>query len=283
MTRRRLIALVLTVLISLLWGNLPGHMRWPVVAGVEPTVLAVDTTDFRNRHPGAGQCGSCHTRHFEEWSRSSHARSLTSADFSRVFALYLDSLGKSAQQDPQTSMACFSCHAPLLKNGRPELIRQVRAFVLARDINELDGFEVGCAACHLNAARTVAGSIRDPASNPFHQSTFSKSHKEASFCAGCHTWAPPQVFCSDVHSDWQKSRAAQRGITCQRCHMAEQHGPAAAGAQPRMIHSHIFPGGRSAAMLREAVVLDLRSAFRKDRLEVVATVRNLTPHRVPDG
>jgi hypothetical protein len=65
--------------------------------------------------------------------------------------------------------------------------------------------------------------------------------------------------------------------------MAEQRGAAAAHGQQRTLHSHVFPGGRSAAMLREAVVLNLKSAFRQDRLEVIATVRNLTPHRVPDG
>jgi hypothetical protein len=36
-------------------------------------------------------------------------------------------------------------------------------------------------------------------------------------------------------------------------------------------------------MLDQSVALRLRAAFRKDRLEIIATVRNLTPHRVPDG
>ena len=36
-------------------------------------------------------------------------------------------------------------------------------------------------------------------------------------------------------------------------------------------------------MLQKAVVLGLKANFRKDRLEVTATIRNLTPHRVPDG
>ena len=36
-------------------------------------------------------------------------------------------------------------------------------------------------------------------------------------------------------------------------------------------------------MLQQAVTLGLKAAFRKDRLEVTAMVRNLVPHRVPDG
>jgi Cytochrome c554 and c-prime len=283
MARRRLIPLALFVLISLLWENLPGKTPSSIVAGVDPTDLTVETADFRNRHPAAAQCASCHTHHFEEWSRSFHARSLTSADFVRVFSQYLDSLGKQAQEDAQASMACFSCHAPLLRNSRPELIRQVTAFVLASETKQLDGFEVGCVACHFNGTRTFAGPIRDPQDNPFHESRFSTSYNAPSFCADCHTWTPRQVFCSDVHSDWKESRAAKQGITCQRCHMAERSGMAAAGARQRTIHSHLFPGGRSAAMLREAVALNLKSGFRGDRLEVVATVRNRTPHGVPDG
>jgi hypothetical protein len=283
MTPRRVVALAASVIISLLWENLPGNTPRPTVAGVDATVRTENTADFRSRHPAAAQCGSCHARHFEEWSRSFHARSLTSEDFVRVFSRYLDSLGKQAREDPQASMACFSCHAPLLKNSPAQLIAQVRAAVLAREARELDGFEVGCVACHLAVGGGFAGPIRDPRDNPFHQSSFSKSYDDASFCAGCHKWTPPQVFCSDVYTDWEKSRAAKRGVTCQRCHMAEQRGSAAAGGQQQTLHNHEFPGGRSAAMLRNALALDLKSAFRRDRLEVVATVRNLTPHRVPDG
>jgi hypothetical protein len=65
--------------------------------------------------------------------------------------------------------------------------------------------------------------------------------------------------------------------------MAERSGAAASGAPQRRLHSHLFAGGRSTAMLQKAVVLRLNAGFRKDHLEVTATVRNLVPHRVPDG
>jgi hypothetical protein len=268
---------------SVLWKTFPGKTAARVVAELDPTVPMAHTADFRNRHPAAAQCGSCHTEQFEDWSRSFHARSLTSQDFARAFSQYLDSLGTQAREDPQSSMACFNCHAPLLRNARPEVIRQVTGFVLAREATELEGFEVGCVACHSNTTQTFAGPIRNPRDNAFHASKFSPSHAASSFCGDCHTWLSSSVPCSDVYSDWKKSRAAKRGTTCQKCHMAERIGIAAAGAPRRTIHSHVFGGGRSAAMLREAVTLQLQSEFRKDRLEVVATVRNLTPHRVPDG
>ena len=180
-------------------------------------------------------------------------------------------------------MACLGCHAPLLKNAEPGMIRQVSDFIVAGETRKLDGFEVGCVTCHLDGSGVFSGPIAGPQSNPFHASKFSTSYKDASFCADCHTSAPSIVPCSDVYRDWKKSRAAKQGITCQSCHMAERNGVAASGGPPRKIHGHVFPGGRSAAMLQQAVLLDLKAGFRGDRLDVTVTVRNRTPHRVPDG
>jgi hypothetical protein len=231
----------------------------------------------------ATQCASCHAQHYEGWSRSFHARSLTSENFRSTFSQYLESLGMQARENPQSAMACLSCHAPLLKNAEPERIRQVSHFIAAKETNKLDGFEVGCVACHSAGSHVFSGPIGNPQANPFHASKFSRSYKEASFCATCHTWTSSVVPCSDVYSGWRKSRAATQGATCQSCHMAEATGIAAAGGPPRKIHSHVFPGSRSTAMLQQAVRLRLKAAFRKDRLEVTAMVRNLAPHRVPDG
>jgi Cytochrome c554 and c-prime len=242
---------------------------------------AASTAAIRARPLPAKQCAACHPQHFAEWSRSFHARSLRSEDFIKTFAQYLASLATPAREDPQASMACFDCHAPLLKNAEPNMRAKVTAFVLARDTEKLDGFEVGCVSCHLERGRLFSGSIAKPQVNPFHLSKFSTSYKDAGFCSTCHTWKT--VPCSDVYTDWKKSRAAKQGRTCQACHMAERAGVAAAGAPQRTIHSHVFPGSRSAAMLQQAVRLGLKAAFREDHLEVVVTVRNLTPHRVPDG
>ena len=65
--------------------------------------------------------------------------------------------------------------------------------------------------------------------------------------------------------------------------MPEQSGIAGVGGPIRQIQSHTFPGGRSAALLQQAVTLSLTAGFRQNHLEVTATVRNLVPHRVPDG
>jgi hypothetical protein len=283
----RPIALIaLFLLIGLLWKIAPGKTLWEMLAltGAEGVVtVRAEQAGFRSNPLPATQCASCHAQHFEEWSRSVHAQSLTSDDFIRAFSHYLDSLGEQAREHPQSSMACLSCHAPVLKQAKPEIIRQVTASVLAKETEKLGGFEVGCVACHSAGSDVFSGPIGDPQDNPFHGSKFSTAYKEGPFCASCHTWVPPNIPCSDVYSDWKKSRAAKQGTTCQSCHMAERSGIASAGGPLRKVHDHTFPGGRSPAMLQKAVVLRVKGAFREDRLEVTATVRNLAPHRVPDG
>jgi hypothetical protein len=236
---------------------------------------------FHEGLPTANQCAACHPQHFAEWSRSSHARSLRSENFVKSFSQYLASLAAPARLERQASMACFNCHAPLLKNAESDVVAGVTALVLAGNNEKLDGFEVGCVSCHMEGEQVFSGPIAEPQENPLHLSKFSPSYKDAGFCSACHTWTA--VPCSDVYSDWKKSRAARQGTTCQACHMAEQTGRAAATGPHREIHGHAFPGGRSAEMLQQAVGLDLKAAFREDRLEVVVTVRNFTPHGVPDG
>ncbi|HZD39862.1 MAG TPA: multiheme c-type cytochrome, partial [Terriglobales bacterium] len=244
---------------------------------------AAPVTDFGNSHPAAIQCGFCHSEQFKDWSGSFHAQSLTSAGFLRSFPQYLEFIGKQPEADPQAAMACFNCHAPLLKHAGPEIIRQVSDWVRNKEINRLEGFEVGCVACHTDGNGAFSGPIRDPKNNPFHRANFSPSYRDASFCATCHTAKPSSIPCSDVYSDWKKSEAEKQGKSCQSCHMPEQSGVAGAGGPVRKISSHSFGGGRSAAMLQRAVTLRLKAAFQKDRLQVTATVHNLVPHRVPDG
>jgi hypothetical protein len=272
----------LLVLLSPLWKILPG--KTASTGGTEDRQAdsTAHITEFRSRHPAATQCGACHIEQFKAWSGSFHAQSLTTEGFLRTFPEYLEFLGK-AGQEPQAPMACLNCHAPLLKNADREVIRQVTDFVRNKQASKLEGFEVGCVACHLDQNRAFSGPIGDPKDNPFHASNLSPVYKDGSFCSTCHMWQLSSIPCSDVYSDWKKSKAAGQGKTCQSCHMPEQSGIAGAGGPIRQIHSHTFPGGRSVALLQQAVGLSLKAEFRQNRLEVTTTVRNLVPHRVPDG
>ena len=282
MTRGRLILLGLLVLFSPLSKSVPGKTASTDGAGDRQAVSAAQIADFHGRYPAATQCRSCHAEQFKDWSGSFHAQSLTTEGFLRTLPQYLEFLGSQAD-DPQAPMACFNCHAPLLKDADRAVIRQVTDFVRNKETSRLQGFEVGCVACHLDKNRGFAGPIGKSADNPFHASNFSPSYKAASFCSSCHMSQASSVSCSDVYSDWTKSEAAGQGKTCQSCHMPEQSGLAGAGGALRTVGSHALAGGRSPAMLQQALTLGLQAAFQKDQLEVRVTIRNLVPHRVPDG
>ncbi|HWO41594.1 MAG TPA: multiheme c-type cytochrome [Candidatus Eisenbacteria bacterium] len=231
----------------------------------------------------SARCGACHVEHYREWRRSFHARSLASEDFLNNFARYLEFRGAPRGDDPGVAMECLSCHAPVLNAAGEDAVYRVSTLALARDVENLDGYEVGCVGCHAEPSGAFSGPIARPQPNPFHASEFSPFYKEGAFCARCHAWTPSSIPCSDVYSDWQRSLAAKQGKTCQHCHMAERTGAAVAGGPERKLHSHVFPGARSDAMARQGVALGLKAGFRNDRLEVAVTARNLTPHRLPDG
>ena len=110
------------ILIGLLWKIAPGKTLSEMLGST-----AADGVVAGSAEPAAGfhnkPASSCPVRllppqHYDEWRRSSHARSLRSDDFVRTFSQYLDSVGEQAREDSQSSMACLSCHAPLLKHAR---------------------------------------------------------------------------------------------------------------------------------------------------------------------
>lgn len=282
MTWRRRTLIALCLLVIPLWKIAPAEMASTTETADHPTDLA-QAAVFAAGYSAATQCSSCHAEQFKEWRQSFHARSLTSDGFLRSFPQYLDFAGKQPEEDSRAPMACFNCHAPLLKGGDPNMIRQVTDWVLAKEKGKLEEFEVSCVACHADGSRLFSGPIGDPKDNPFHASKLATAYKTGSFCATCHAWESRGIPCSDVYTDWKTSKAAKQGKTCQSCHMPEQSGVAGAGGPVRRIGSHTFAGGRSAAMLQQAVALNLKAAFRRDHLEVTARVRNLVPHRVPDG
>ena len=231
----------------------------------------------------AGRCAECHPDHYRDWTTSFHARSLTTEGFRKGFARFVASMEEQGRRGRDVPMACFGCHAPLLKEASDQVVKEVATLVLAGPVEELEGLEVGCAACHRGEGGLLRGPIDDPVPNPFHGSASSRVFESAQACTGCHAWIPPAVPCSTVYADWERSRAASEGRTCQSCHMAERGDAAASGGPRRTTHAHTFPGGRSADLLRRSVELALDAAFVEDGLGVTVSIRNLAAHRIPDG
>ena len=160
---------------------------------------------------------------FKDWSGSFHARSLTTDDFLRAFSHYLDSLGKQTREDPQSSMACLYCHAPLLKHSRPGNHSPGNRL---RPAKKREGSMVlKSAASPVTSAgnRVFSGPIDKPAGQSLSCfERFRPSYKEASFCGNCHTWIFHCPLLRRLQRLDRKAGQQDRARTCQSCHMREQ-------------------------------------------------------------
>lgn len=225
-------------------------------------------------------CRSCHPRQWREWRESFHARSLRTQGFVKNFKDYIEQMDHGWNR--QNAMACFDCHAPLLKQAEDAVVVNVAQQILEGRTRDLEAFGVNCAACHRTDG-AFAGPIENPVPNPFHESVHTKASEDARACQHCHTWRPPSIPCSLVFDSWTGSEAAAAGRSCQTCHMPAERAPAAIGGPERTVHAHRFGGGRSPELLKKAVALSLASHFESKQLRVVASLENLAGHHVPDG
>jgi len=274
-----------TLGLAVLLSGLPGR-AWPAdPTAVEPT--AVEPADahaqtFRGEpFPSAERCRTCHPDHYREWSVSQHAYAQVSPVFNAMQAT-ITKLTNGTNGD-----FCIRCHTPIgMHLGESSFVANLERAPVARE-------GVTCVVCHRTAdgygkvsgrQGLVAGDlftpvhgptgneglrqvlqdparfrvVTDPAQPgraihtdvvPFFQLT------EPSFCGSCHDVNLVNGFrLEEAFSEFKSSPAAQRGETCQDCHMGTEpgvasgyaEGPAAivgdVPARVRKRTNHMFPG-----------------------------------------
>lgn len=168
-------------------------LAWPMVSDIQ------DMKQPRyepGTHLGAAYCGECHVEIYQQWSTNSrHAL----ATRSEGFLNFRDKFTASFMYDSMMGEGmCYACHGP-------------------KSVDE----GVNCETCHGPA---IAQETPDETFKVSHANTYTPAMAEMrskSFCAKCHELQNPMSGASllSVYSDWQKSPAAQKGITCQGCHM----------------------------------------------------------------
>ncbi len=235
-----------------------------------------------NRYPSAAQCKSCHPDHYREWAASPHAYAQLSPVFNAMHGTLLkDSNGTFGD-------FCIRCHTPVgMALGEPLFgPNSERAEV------SLEG--VTCVVCHRQSASFGKNSGRTPLEEGDlfatvygpregdelarvleSPDTFGpvvtepgargrRIHAEASFfepltqpgfCGSCHDVTLSNGFrLEEAFSEYKHSPAADRGESCQDCHMGLEPGvasgyatgPAAVvGGEPtaeRKRSNHTFAG-----------------------------------------
>ncbi len=236
---------------------------------------------LENRYPSATTCGTCHPKHFDEWSVSQHA-------YAQLSPVYL-SLNNRINELSNGSNGdfCLRCHSPVGANlGESSFASNLDRHPASRE-------GITCVVCHrINRSYNKASgrlaleegglteAIYGPTGNHGLQEVLDDTenfrvvtdpdesgrqiHGEAklfnmistpTFCGTCHDVTLFNGFrLEEAFSEYRLSPAAAKGITCQDCHMGKvqgkpmgyDEGPAAVvGEVPtktRKITSHLFSG-----------------------------------------
>jgi hypothetical protein len=253
----------------------PAKQDAPVVVAADAAVVAdareLDAAPKKLFITGAGRCGECHEKMFDEWEVSAHAQAATSE---------LYQLTRARAKDA----ACDRCHAPLA--------------AAAADLVASEG--VTCDVCHTlrepvpskqGAQFRLAiddmvkyGPRCDLADHYFHRMGCSPEHKQALVCGSCHWWEPNGLPVFTEFADWRDGPAAKAGVACQACHMPKEKAVIATGSPARTGVPHHGLLGLAADLRKRALAVQV--AVRDDGGQVVVevTLTNETAgHHVPAG
>ncbi len=196
---------------------------------------------------GAGRCGECHEKMYDEWEVSAHAAAMTS------------SLYKASVADAKDA-SCDRCHAPL-------------ASLAPKDIVAEEG--VTCDVCHTLREPSPSkdgGSFRlavddmvkygprcDLKDHYFHRMGCSKEHSQAQICGSCHWWEPRGIPVFTEYADWKAGPQAAEGTQCQDCHMPDEKAPLATGSPVRTGVPHHGLLGIASDLRARALGLELEA------------------------
>lgn len=277
---------------------------------------------LENRYPSAATCATCHPKHYREWSVSQHAYAQLSPIMNAMQNV-VNVLSSTTNGD-----FCLRCHTPIGSElGEPFSMSNLDRHPASRE-------GITCITCHRvsQAYGRVSGRIAFEEGDLFStvygptgdaelkrvlenrqeyrvvtspEESGRAIHTEVDkffalvtpgFCATCHEVTLVNGFrLEEAFSDYKRSPAARKGITCNDCHMGTvegvpspyAHGPAAvvgevptrdrkltshyfAGPDSPIVHPGIFPHNVKAAQfktLHEWLEFDVEAGWGTDEFE----------------
>jgi len=231
-------------------------------------------------------CGSCHRDIYRVWRNSMHARAMEEPFF-------LDSYRETeALRGRQLASVCLECHAPMAAVlGDSALERKISWEGVTCDychgVKSVTETKSGPKA-QVEIGRVKRGPIHE-AESTGHDVAYSELHTQSLFCAPCHEYTNADgVPILTTYTEWKGSRAAERGETCQVCHMAltkaDVVDPKVARSSQARVNLHEMPGAHTIRQLLTALKIDLDASQHGDQLRLELTVRNRgAGHAVPTG
>ncbi len=210
--------------------------RSPARAGAPAEPAPLPAPPERAQLPVA-RCGACHRTIVDEWRGALHAASTAETN-----GLYRIMQQKArAALGPPADARCSRCHYPPWAG-----IGQAPAV-------PVEG--VSCIVCHEVAVGHPGKRLPDGKAARLAVPPDAADPAEA-LCLSCHDVLRSPAG-HPVCTTGPEAQAARAG-RCVDCHMGKEAGPQRLGAAGREHRRHDFPGGRSAALLAQAVTLSLR-------------------------
>lgn len=255
-------------------------------------------------------CKACHTKIYDEWEKSIHARSLigTGRTAATIRTMIQDGLMKEQTKSGvkeigdiklEHMMTCAKCHLPQLKNATDEVAQQLAKAIVDGDMKTLEKVNINCLVCHHTNAiihkwhdgEPGKGVVYGSKDGPHPDKVFPKMRKsvvmkESAMCGQCHGLGPnfdlPQpIQCATLYGSYLHAYVPAGGTeTCQDCHI-KKHGK-----------GHLMPAYRDPDIAKWAVTMEVSTLSYKflpkagdTRPTTLVTVKltNNAGHRIPDG
>lgn len=220
-----------------------------VIAAV--AALAHEQMFVESRFPSATACGTCHPQHYKEWSVSQHAYAMVSPVFTALHGTIVK------RTNGTNGDFCIRCHTQV------GMILGESVFMPYEDRDPVSQEGITCIVCHRidreygkvsGRIALVEGDMLEPIYGPLGNEILSqvledpekfrvvtesdvpgrKIHSEAKpffrqsdpgFCGVCHDVTLGNGFrLEELFSEYKRSPAADKGISCQDCHMSQNQG-----------------------------------------------------------
>ena len=207
-----------------------------------------------------GDCQSCHSAIWKEWSRSLHAKSWTNPIYQQM-----------AKDFPNRVKTCDPCHSP-----KPILITGLGKMPQLRQEEKESG--INCLTCHVDDQGAMHGPKGFQSAN-FHLNVEDPNYAQnpTQLCASCH--GQPSVAAHQQIIDWQLPE--NKNQKCTTCHMSSVNRlHSNQSYNPKKGRKHTWKGSRSLSMLKRSAKL----IIQRDNDKATITVVNKTGHHLPgDG
>ncbi len=199
-------------------------------------------------------CAACHPAQYEDWRHSLHSRAMGPGVAGQLVTM--------VAADPASGESCTRCHAPLAEQTR-SLEKSVRSRPPVATLptgadNPADRLHergLMCASCHVRNGQ-VFGPLRRDGSAPgagetppsLHRWSANTAFESSRFCATCHQFEPDGFalngkLLENTLNEWQASRYAREGVSCQSCHMPDRR--------------HLWRGIHDPDMVRRALTIEV--------------------------